>query len=181
MGTRPSVARLMDVATQPKPAGRIAVESPYLEAHERTARARLRHPQRLGQYLHELRVAWEDETVTRLHTMAVDDSVLGSPRWTRAFLDYLNGGDCDTIDGEYRWPMRSSLFRMSTSTSGKDQLASGYVWLLCHHGFDVRRAWAHQCGPFADRAISEVADTWAMEALYRWWGRYIERPMRHAA
>lgn len=165
-----------------KPAARLAIESPHQREHDRSRDALLRHPRTLRDHIRELRDAREAETVTRLHTGGVewDDaggSALGTPRWTVAFRSYITGPDCGTdLDGEWRWPLRSSLFRLSVSRSGEDRLAAAFVWLLMHHGYDVKEAWAHQCGPFADPLIADVAETWALAAMTRWWGRYVEQP-----
>lgn len=160
-------------------------DRPYRSDHERSTIARWeRHPQRLRDLVRELQEAREAEVVTRLHRGGVEwdansgGSKLGSPRWTTAFKAYITGPDCDTTeDGDWRWPLRSSLFRLSISRSGTDRLAAAFCWSLIQHRYNVREAWAAQCGVLADPAIADAAEAWAGEALGRWWGRYIEQPM----
>ena len=155
--------------------------APYQVEHERSIVAR--QPMRLRDLVHELQTAWQGECVGRLHRSGVewDDSggsALGTPRWTAAFRSYVTGGDCDTTDdGEWRWPLRSSLFRMSISRSGTDRLAARYAFLLIHHRFSVREAWAMQCGILADPAIADAAESWAATALTRWYGYHVQHPM----
>lgn len=156
---------------------------PYREQHERSLRWE-RHPTRLHDLVRELQEAREAETVARLHSGGVEwepgdgGSKLGTPRWTAAFRAYVTGNDCDTTqDGDWRWPLRSSLFRLSISRSGTDRLAAGYCWLLIHHRYNVREAWAAQCGVLADPAIADAAEAWAAVALTRWFHRYVERPL----
>ena len=89
----------------------------------------------------------------------------------------ITGRDTDTTqDGDWRWPLRSSLFRMSISRSGRDQTAAAFVWLLIHHRYHVRDAWAKHCGPFADPAIANAAEDVALAWLQRWWAYYTEQP-----
>ena len=181
-------------------------ELPYRRDHERSKDVTLRHPQTLRDYLRELREANEAEVVAKLHgggglsappertgkgdplswniqtasthaSHAIEPGSRGTPRWTHAFRAYITGADCDTSeDGEWRWPLRSSLFRLSIGRSGTDRLASAYVWLLPHHRYGVREAWAAQCGILADPAIADAAEAWAAEALRRWWACYVEQP-----
>lgn len=159
--------------------------TPYSRDHERSIEARWqRHPQRLHDYVRELQDAWNSEGVDRLHGAGVEwepgdgGSKLGTPRWSNEFRAYVTGNDCDTTrDGDWRWPLRSSVFRLSVSRSGTDRLAAAYVWLLCRNRFHVREAWAMQCGILADPAIADAAEAWASEALRRWWRRYVEQPL----
>jgi hypothetical protein len=162
-----------------KPEGRIALERPYERDHTRSTEARFAQPTKLRDYVRELMDAWETETkeVTRLHQKGVEWSQLGTPRWTRAFHDYVTGNDCDTTrEGEWRWPLRSSIFRMSISRSGRDRLGARFVFLLMHNRFHVGDAWAQQCGLLADPAIADAADDVALAALIRWWGYYLALP-----
>ena len=162
--------------------------SPYRTDHERSISDRWeRHPHRLRDLVRELQEARGAEVVTTLHRDGVEwetnegGSKLGSPRWTTAFKAYVTGNECETTkDGDWRWPLRSSLFRLSISRSGTDRLAAAFCWLLIHHRYNVREAWAAQCGPFADPAIGDAAEAWAMEALGRWWKLYVEQPMGKA-
>ena len=161
-------------------------ERPFADAHERSVAGRFdRHPQRLRDLVRELQDARESElgTIARLHNRGVEwepgdgGSKLGTPRWNVAFRAYLTGNDCDTThEGDWRWPLRSSLFRLSISRSGTDRLAAAFCWLLIHHRYNVREAWAAQCGVLADPAIADAAEAWAGVALARWWGRYAELP-----
>lgn len=169
-----------------KPERRRALEAPHQVAHERSVRAKMNQPTRLRDFIRELQDAVESETmaVARLHQSGVEwepgagGSHLGSPRWTAAFRAYVTGNDCDTtVDGDWRWPLRSSLFRLSVSRSGTDRLAAAFVFLLMRHRYHVRDAWAQQCGVLADPAIGDAAEAWASEALRRWWARYVELPM----
>lgn len=180
----------MVMATVPKSGHRGALDArdalvrPYRDAHDQSVRTRWeRHPHRLRDLVRELQDAREAETVTRLHRGGVEwdaqsgGSKLGSPRWTVQFKAYVTGNDCDTTeDGDWRWPLRSSLFRLSISRSGTDRLAAAFCWLLIHHRYNVREAWAAQCGVLADPAIADAAEAWAEFALARWWGRYVEQP-----
>lgn len=160
-------------------------DRPFRKAHEASTVARWeRHPQRLRDLVRELQDAHEAEVVTRLHRGGVEwdansgGSKLGSPRWTVQFKAYITGPDTDTTeDGDWRWPLRSSLFRLSISRSGTDRLAAAFCWLLIHHRYNVREAWAAQCGVLADPAIADAAEAWAMESLSRWWKRYVEQPL----
>jgi hypothetical protein len=169
----------VSVAVAPKPPARLILEAPYRRDHERSiARRWERHPQTLRQHLRELREAWDAEAygVIRLHDRGLEMDA--SPHWTSAFRSFVTGNDCDTTeDGDWRWPFRSSLFRLSVSSSGTDRLAAAYIWLLVHHRFHLRDAWARQCGPFADPGIADAAEPWAAEALRRWWVRYCELPI----
>ena len=180
------------VMTAPKTGARGAFERrerPYKDEHERSTAARWeRHPTRLRDLVRELHEAREAETVTRLHKGGVEwepgagGSKLGTPSWTVAFRHYITGPDCETTEeGDWRWPLRSSLFRLSISRSGTDRLAAAFCWLLIHHRYNVREAWAAQCGVLADPAIADAAEAWAGEALGRWWGRYVEQPMGKVA
>lgn len=171
------------IVAPPGSGRRGSLDAPYRDAHERSVGSRLDRPHRLRDMVRELREAHEAETVTRLHRGGVEwevnagGSALGSPRWTGAFRGYVTGNDCDATDeGEWRWPLRSSLFRLSISRSGTDRLAAAFCWLLIHHRYSVREAWAAQCGVLADPAIADAAEAWASEALRRWWDRYVERP-----
>ena len=161
--------------------------APHQYDHERSVAAKARQPVRLRDYVRELVEAQQAETVARLHTGGVEwepvragdsdagGSHMGGPRWTTAFRAYVTGGDCDTDrDGEWRWPLRSSVFRLSVSRSGTDRLAARYVFLLMHHRFNVREAWAVQCGALADPAIADAAEAWALVALHR---QLAARPM----
>ena len=160
-------------------------DRPFRRDHERSTAARWeRHPHWLRDLVHELRDAWEAEIPTRLHHGGVEwepgdgGSKLGTPRWTVAFRSYITGPDCETTkDGDWRWPLRSSLFRLSISRSGTDRLAAAFCWLLIHHRYSVREAWAAQCGVLADPAIADAAEAWAAESLRRWWRYYVEQPM----
>lgn len=169
--------------TRPKPAARAALERPYQRESEQSIERAMRRPQSLHDHVHELQVAHGQEVVARLHIGGVEwepgdgGSALGTPRWSHAFRRYVTGNDCDTTqDGDWCWPLRSSVFRLSVSRSGTDQLAARFVWLLIHNRFHVREAWAQQCGPLADPAIADAAEAWAGEALRRWWRRYVELP-----
>jgi hypothetical protein len=164
----------------PRNGRREAFESPYRVAHQRSAEARFQLPD----HLRELQDAWQAETVTQLHARGLEwepqegGSKLGTRRWTVPFRAYVTGNDCDTTeDGEWRWPLRSSLFRLSISRSELDRLAAAFVFLLLRHGFDVRQAWAQQCGILSDPAINEVATVWAADALRRWWREYLQQPL----
>ena len=161
-----------------KPVGRVALERPHQADHERSVAQQFRQPSRLRDYLRELMDAREAETrLMQLHQAGVEWSALGTPRWTNAFRDYVTGSDCDTSrDGEWKWPLRSSLFRMSISRSGRDRLGARFVFLLMHNRYHVREAWAQQCGILADPAIADAADDVALAALYRWWGYYVQHP-----
>ena len=183
----------MSSPPRPKTGNRGALEqreSPYRGAHERTVAARWdRHPQRLRDLVRELQEAREDELgrVGRLHASGVEwepgagGSALGTPRWTVAFRSYVTGPDTDTTEeGDWRWPLRSSLFRLSISRSGTDRLAAAFCWLLIHHRYSVREAWAAQCGVLADPAIADAAEAWASVALSRWWRFFVEQPMGKA-
>lgn len=182
----------MTLATSPK-AGRRgdlnaaineAKGSPFRSAHEASVASRWeRHPTNLRALVRELMEAWQAELPTRLHNGGVEwepgdgGSKLGTPRWTDAFRAYVTGNDCDsTKDGDWRWPLRSSLFRLSISRSGTDQAAAAFCWLLIHHRYSVREAWDAQRGPFADPSIAAVAETWAEGALQRWWRWYVQTP-----
>jgi len=151
--------------------------APYRRQHEASTLARWeRHPQRLHDLVRELRDAWEAEIVVRIHERPFDGG--GTPRWTVAFRSYITGPDCETTkDGDWRWPLRSSLFRLSISRSATDRLAAAFCWLLIHHRYSVREAWAVQCGVLADPAIADAAEAWAGEALTRWWRYFAEQPM----
>lgn len=170
-------------ATARKPEGRRALELPHRLEHERSVARAMREPVTLSDHRRALARALADEAVQRLHRGGVEwepgegGSHLGTPRWTDAFRRYVTGTDCDTTaDGDWVWPLRSSVFRLSISRSGTDRLAARYVWLLAHHRMGVREAWAAQCGRLADPAIADAAEAWAMEALRRWWRRYVELP-----
>lgn len=162
-----------------------ARERPFRDQHDRSLSTRFdRHPTRLRDLVRELQEAREAETVTRLHIGGVEwepgdgGSALGTPRWSAQFRAYVTGPDCDvTHEGEWRWPLRSSLFRLSISRSGTDRLAARFAWLLIHHRYNVREAWSAQCGVLADPAIADAAEAWAVVALTRWWHRYVEQPM----
>ena len=156
---------------------------PYADPHERSVARATRHPQRLRDFVRELEDAWQAEAVVRLHTPGVEwepgdgGSKLGTPRWTNDFRAYVTGNDCDTtVDGDWKWPLRSSLFRMSISSSGRVRRAAEFVFLLMHCRFHASEAWARQCGPFADPAISDWSETIAHRALETWWGYYVEQP-----
>jgi hypothetical protein len=169
---------------------RDALHRPYRQQHEATTRDRFeRHPQRLRDYIRELKDAVEAETVTRLHKGGVeweprrdDDSdsggsKLGTPSWTAQFRAFITGPACSIDEeGEWRWPLRSSLFRLSVSRSGTDRLAAGFVFLLTRSDYSVRAAWARQCGVLADPAIADAAEAWAAESLRRWWELYVDLP-----
>jgi hypothetical protein len=183
------------LSVAPKTGTRGAFETrdrPFKAEHERSTAARWdRHPQRLRDLVRELHEARESEmgTIARLHGGGVEwepmvegeyygGSKLGTPRWDARFRRYITGPDCETTeDGDWRWPLRSSLFRLSISRSGTDRLAAAFCWLLIHHRYNVREAWAAQCGVLADPAIADAAEAWASEALGRWWKRYVEQPL----
>jgi hypothetical protein len=89
----------------------------------------------------------------------------------------VTGGECDiTKDGEWKWPLRSSIFRMSIARSGRDQVAARFVFLLMRNRFHVRDAWAQHCGPFAHPDIASAADDVAFAWLERWWTYYLAHP-----
>ena len=161
-----------------KPAGRVALEQPYASANQRSVEARFRTPTRLRDYVRELMDARESELrIARLHGRDAEWDVWGSPRWTKAFEGYVTGNDCDTTrDGEWRYPLRSSIFRLSISRSGRDQQAARFAYLLMHNRFHVREAWAQLCGPFADPGIAHAADDVAHAWLARWWAYYLAQP-----
>lgn len=161
--------------------------TPHRIDHERSVERKARVPMTLRDYLRELHAAAESETVTKLHQGGVEWEVgaggshLGTPRWTAAFRSYVTGSDCDTTaDGEWRWPLRSSVFRLSISRSPTDQSAARFVFLLMHNRFHVREAWTAQHGPFALPDTDSAAEAWAMEALRRWHQRYVEQPRGRA-
>jgi hypothetical protein len=166
---------------------RSALLSPHQSDHERSVALRMRQPHTLRQLVRELEDAHQAECVTRLHQSGVEwdgagGSHLGTPRWTVAFRSYITGSDCDTTqDGDWRWPLRSSVFRLSISRSGTDRLAAAFVFLLIHNRFHIREAWSAQCGILADPAIADAAEAWAMVALSRWWGRFVEAPLGSVA
>ena len=156
---------------------------PYAVQYERSVERATRHPQRLRDYVRELEDAFQDETVGRLHQTGVEwepgdgGSKLGTPRWTAAFRAYVTGPACaETLEGDFRWPLRASIFRLSISRSGTDRLAAAFVFLMLRNRFHVREAWVQQCGILADPAIADAAETWAAESLRRWWGYYVETP-----
>jgi hypothetical protein len=161
-----------------KPVGRVALEQPFARANQQSSEARFRTPTRLHDFVRELMDARESELrIERLHQQDADWNVMGSPRWTKAFEGYVTGNDCDTTrDGEWRWPLRSSIFRMSISRSGRDRLAARFVFLLMHNRFHIREAWAQQCGLLADPAIADAAEYVAIGALTRWWSYYLAHP-----
>jgi len=162
-----------------------ARERPFRTDHKASVRTRWeRHPHRLRDLIRELQDAREAETVTRLHRGGVEwdaqsgGSKLGSPRWTAQFKQYVTGNDCDTTeDGDWRWPLRSSLFRLSISRSGTDRTAARFVYLLMTHRYHVRDAWAALCGPFADPDVANAAEDVALAWLTRWWQSYLCRPV----
>lgn len=161
-----------------KPAGRVALEQPHQRDHQRSMEARFRTPTRLRDFIRKLMDARESELrIARLHGRDAEWDKWGSPRWTKAFEGYVTGNDCDTSrDGEWRYPLRSSVFRMSISRSGRDQQAARFVYLLMHNRFHVREAWAQQCGILADPDIAAWADDVALAALTRWWSYYLSLP-----
>lgn len=108
-------------------------------------------------------------------------SHLGTPRWSHDFRTYLMGSPFATDmaeDGVTYWlcPLASSIARMNISPSGEDRLAAQTVHALPFHRYNVRETWMAQCGRFADPAIAYAANSWAADALRRWWGYYVEMP-----
>jgi hypothetical protein len=166
---------------------------PYQTEHQRSQERRFdRTPQRLPDYVREVRDAYQSETVTRLHQGGVEwepatpgdkdagGSKLGTPRWSGAFRSYIAGPCCsvDRDSGGWVWPMRSAVYRMELG-SRFDQMAARFVFLLMRNDYHVRNAWRELMGMMADEYAMEGAEIVAAKALDRWWRFYVEEPMRY--
>lgn len=100
----------------------------------------------------------------------------GSKSWRGRFHVYISTGARSVIDGDWAYPLRSSLSRMGDSPSDVDRLAAFYLFLLVESRFHARSAFAKLIGPSAHQEAIATADSWSAEALRRWWPYYVELP-----
>lgn len=166
-----------------KPAGRVALESPYQRDHTASAEARMGKgimPKSLPALLRWYSDGWDDEVPTALHKSEVwrdhglhaeGGSKLGAPAHADPFRRYLENTPSETdIDGWFIRPMHAALSRLErrwplTARALFAVAQSGYDW----RGVAERGHWAE-----------EMFEVYIAEALRMLWKEYSDVGLRLA-
>jgi len=120
---------------------------------------------------------WEDEPdpPIRLHEQSVQPGdMLGSKRWTMAFLRWLTDNPRRTDDGGYFVrPMRATLHALHLGHGDQEPHpdVAAYLWRLYQCGGDWRKAAPPNMG----------GEAYALGALVMCWWQYATFPMRRVA